>query len=61
MRLAARRLKERSAFPMESTRYQASCYAAKHTLEALKNMFRNARDVMDWLTECAKIISDNGE
>ena len=35
-------------------------YAARKVLEALGNMFGNARSVMDWLNECAKEIAHHG-
>jgi len=55
-----RRLKERGVLLDESMRYKVACYAAKVTLSALTSMFSNARAVMEWLTDCARIISDAG-
>ncbi|KAG6557207.1 hypothetical protein Mapa_001134 [Marchantia paleacea] len=54
------RLKERG-LPDESAMYRASCYAAKVTIDALGQMFKEARLIMTWLGECAKIIAMEGE
>ncbi|BBN04117.1 DNA-directed RNA polymerase, mitochondrial [Marchantia polymorpha subsp. ruderalis] len=54
------RLKERG-LPDESAMYRASCYAAKVTIDALGQMFKEARCIMSWLGECAKIIAMEGE
>ncbi|GAA0151355.1 DNA-directed RNA polymerase [Lithospermum erythrorhizon] len=56
-----RRLKERDAIADESELFGASCYAAKITLTALGEMFEAARDIMNWLGECAKIIASENE
>ena len=40
-----------------STQYRASNYVAKLTLSALTELFSGARDIMGWLSECAKVIS----
>ncbi|KAG9150581.1 hypothetical protein Leryth_008049 [Lithospermum erythrorhizon] len=49
-----RRLKERSAIDDEAELFSAACYTAKTTLTALGEMFEAARDIMNWLGECAK-------
>ena len=55
------RLKERDAMEdNEQLRYRVSNYAARRTLDALNNMFSNARDVMAWLAECATIATSTG-
>ena len=48
------RLKERGAIDDENARYQVATYAASRTLDALSNLFVNARDVMAWLAESAR-------
>jgi hypothetical protein len=35
-------------------------YAARKVLDALGDMFVNARSVMDWLNECARDIAQHG-
>ena len=35
-------------------------YAARKVLDALGNMFVNAKSVMDWLNECARDIAQHG-
>ncbi len=55
------RLKERGAVLDENLRYQVATYAASRTLDALSNLFVNARDVMAWLAECARIIASRGK
>ena len=54
------RLKERGAIDDEDARYRVALYAAGRTLDALSNLFVNARSVMAWLAECAKVISSRG-
>jgi DNA-directed RNA polymerase len=51
------RLKERVGFENESVRYRVASYAAKRTLDALNDMFQNAREVMGWLTHCASVVT----
>ena len=56
------RLREREVMEdNELLRYRVSTYAARRTLDALNNMFSNARDVMGWLTDCAAIATATGE
>jgi len=56
------RLKEREAMEdNEQLRYRVAKYTAHRTLDALNNMFSNARDVMAWLTDCATIATATGE
>ena len=35
-------------------------YAARKVLDALGDMFVNAKSVMDWLNECARDIAQHG-
>lgn len=37
--------------------YKIACYAAKITLDALHEMFSNAKEIMAWLAECARLIA----
>lgn len=57
------RLKERGAFPSQSenVKQQISQYAARKTFKALSNTFANARQVMNWLTDCARLITRKGD
>lgn len=55
------RLKERSPIAVDPVdTYRAACYAAKVTLDALGEMFKEARCIMSWLGDCAKIIAAAG-
>ncbi|KAL3693501.1 hypothetical protein R1sor_007152 [Riccia sorocarpa] len=45
----------------EATIYRASCYVAKVTIDALGQMFKEARCIMNWLGDCAKIIAMEGQ
>jgi DNA-directed RNA polymerase len=40
--------------------YQASQYIAQLTFESLKEMFTGARNIMDWLATCAKLVAKKG-
>jgi DNA-directed RNA polymerase len=55
------RLKERDTTMDQSVMYSAACYAAKTTLDALGEMFKEARCIMTWLGDCAKIIASTGQ
>ncbi|CAM6108851.1 unnamed protein product [Calypogeia fissa] len=54
------RLKERGLGD-EVVMFRAACYAAKITIEALGQTFKEARCIMGWLGDCAKIIASEGE
>lgn len=41
--------------------FRASRYVANHTLDALAEMFGNARRIMGWLAECARLVAEQGE
>ncbi|KAL6766761.1 hypothetical protein ACKKBG_A37250 [Auxenochlorella protothecoides x Auxenochlorella symbiontica] len=53
------RLKERG-FQDSRLMYKVSCYSAKVTLECLMEMFSCAKDIMNWLAECAKLVAGTG-
>ena len=53
------RLKERGAVDDENLRYQIASSPLR-TLDALSNLFVNARHVMAWLAECAKVVVSRG-
>ena len=55
------RLRERGAIEDESLRYRTANYASRRTLDALSNLFVNAREVMSWLGECARVVSKGGK
>ncbi|KAM7271345.1 hypothetical protein ACFE04_030559 [Oxalis oulophora] len=52
-----KRLIERDVIADDKNRFVAACYAAKTTLHALEEMFEAARSIMNWLGDCAKVIS----
>jgi DNA-directed RNA polymerase len=54
------RLKERGLLADSIDMYRAAAYAAKVTLDALGEMFKEARCIMVWLGDCAKIIASAG-
>nr|XP_043616194.1 DNA-directed RNA polymerase 2, chloroplastic/mitochondrial-like [Erigeron canadensis] len=56
-----RRLQERSNFGDDSEIFGAACYAAKITLAALGEMFEGARNIMNWLGDCAKLIASENQ
>jgi len=41
--------------------FRASRYVAGLTLDALAEMFGNARRIMAWLAECARLVAERGE
>ncbi|XP_047316621.1 DNA-directed RNA polymerase 3, chloroplastic [Impatiens glandulifera] len=52
-----RRLQEKGHITDDSLLFKAACYAAKVTMAALGEIFEAARDIMAWLSDCAKIIA----
>ncbi|KAK9067152.1 hypothetical protein SSX86_014477 [Deinandra increscens subsp. villosa] len=57
-----RRLQERSNIADDDDElFGAACYAAKVTLAALGEMFEGARNIMNWLGDCAKLIASENQ
>eukprot|EP00210_Caulerpa_lentillifera_P000641 g619.t1 len=56
----ANRLRERG-WDDNHELYQVSFYAARVTMTGLHQMFKTAKDVMHWLSNCAKEIARNNE
>jgi DNA-directed RNA polymerase len=53
------RLKERG-FEDNASMYKVSCYAARVTLDCLHEMFHSAKHIMQWLSECARLVAREG-
>ncbi len=53
------RLKERG-FEDNHVMYKVSCYSARVTLDCLHEMFQSAKHIMQWLSECARLIAKEG-
>uniref|UniRef100_A0A3Q1JU48 DNA-directed RNA polymerase n=1 Tax=Anabas testudineus TaxID=64144 RepID=A0A3Q1JU48_ANATE len=54
-----KRLKEIDEFPKEYV-WEASHYLVRQVFSALKEMFTGTREIQDWLTESARLISKSG-
>lgn len=52
----ARQLKDIEAFPKDIV-WAASAYLTAKTFESLRSMFVSTREIQDWFTECARLIS----
>lgn len=52
----ARQLKDIDQFPKESV-WSGSSYLTGRTFESLGSMFTSTREIQDWFTECARLIS----
>ncbi|CAL7943645.1 unnamed protein product [Xylocopa violacea] len=52
----AKQLKDTAKFPEEFV-WPASLYLTESTFHSLRSMFKSAREIQDWFTECANIIS----
>lgn len=50
------RLKERG-WDDERLVYKTSCYGARVTLDCLHQMFDSAKDIMQWLSLCARVVA----
>lgn len=55
------RLEERDGKKENNEMFAASSYAAKTTLEALGEMFKEAKSIMGWLADCAKLVASENE
>ncbi|KFP71865.1 hypothetical protein N310_12262, partial [Acanthisitta chloris] len=55
-----KRLKEIDDFPEECL-WEASHYLVKQVFNSIKEMFSATRDIQNWLTESAKLISRSGQ
>eukprot|EP01122_Echinamoeba_exundans_P012953 TRINITY_DN5568_c0_g3_i1.p1 TRINITY_DN5568_c0_g3~~TRINITY_DN5568_c0_g3_i1.p1 ORF type:complete len:1002 (-),score=139.58 TRINITY_DN5568_c0_g3_i1:35-3040(-) len=40
--------------------YEASVYIAKKTFESIREMFTGAKEIMEWLAQCASVIAKKG-
>ncbi|CAG9817637.1 unnamed protein product [Phaedon cochleariae] len=54
-----RQLKDIDSFPKESV-WAASSYLTGRTFDSLRTMFTSTREIQDWFTECARLISAVG-
>lgn len=52
----ARQLKDIDEFPKDWV-WPASTYLTSKTFESLREMFNSTREIQDWFTECARLIS----
>lgn len=52
----AKQLKDIDEFPKESV-WAASSYLTARTFESLRTMFKSTREIQDWFTDCARLIS----
>lgn len=52
----ARQLKDIDNFPKDMV-WPASTYLTSKTFESLRTMFTSTREIQDWFTECARLIS----
>ncbi|XP_044758322.1 DNA-directed RNA polymerase, mitochondrial [Coccinella septempunctata] len=52
----AKQLKDIDDFPKDQV-YTASNYLTTKTFESLRSMFTSTKEIQDWFTECAKLIS----
>ncbi|XP_022917116.2 DNA-directed RNA polymerase, mitochondrial [Onthophagus taurus] len=52
----ARQLKDIDDFPKEHV-WAGSSYLTTRTFESLRTMFTSTREIQDWFTECARLIS----
>lgn len=52
----ARQLKDIEDFPKDLV-WQASSYLTVKTFESLREMFKSTREIQDWFTHCARLIS----
>ncbi|KAJ3645908.1 hypothetical protein Zmor_023531 [Zophobas morio] len=56
----ARQLKDIDEFPKDLV-WAASSYLTGRTFDSLRSMFTSTREIQDWFTECARLISSSGQ
>ncbi|OAY31446.1 DNA-directed RNA polymerase 3B, chloroplastic isoform X2 [Manihot esculenta] len=56
-----RRLEEKGHITDDRLLFSAACYTAKVTMTALGELFQAARDIMNWLGDCAKVIASEDQ
>ncbi|VFQ99333.1 unnamed protein product [Cuscuta campestris] len=56
-----RRLEEKGLITDDKMLFSAACYAARVTLSALGEIFQDARQIMNWLGDCAKVIASQNQ
>ncbi|XP_058805084.1 DNA-directed RNA polymerase, mitochondrial isoform X3 [Phymastichus coffea] len=56
----ARQLKDMPDFPQEHL-WPASIYLVQKTFQTLRTMFKSAREIQDWFTECARLVCASRE
>jgi DNA-directed RNA polymerase len=56
----ARQLKDIDEFPKDMV-WAASSYLTGRTFESLRTMFTSTREIQDWFTDCARLISVSGK
>ncbi|XP_050532708.1 DNA-directed RNA polymerase, mitochondrial [Daktulosphaira vitifoliae] len=54
----AKQLKDIESFPKDKI-WSASTYLVAKTFESLREMFTSTKEIQDWFTECARIISQS--
>ncbi|VVC37456.1 DNA-directed RNA polymerase, N-terminal,Pentatricopeptide repeat,DNA-directed RNA [Cinara cedri] len=54
----AKQLKDIDSFPKDKV-WPASTYLVSKTFESLREMFTSTKEIQDWFTECARIISQS--
>lgn len=52
----ARQLKDIESFPKDHV-WAASSYLTGRTFDSLRTMFTSTKEIQDWFTECARLIS----
>ncbi|XP_044253587.1 DNA-directed RNA polymerase, mitochondrial [Tribolium madens] len=56
----ARQLKDIDEFPKDLV-WAASSYLTGRTFDSLRSMFTSTREIQDWFTDCARLISMSGQ
>ncbi|XP_060878256.1 DNA-directed RNA polymerase, mitochondrial [Metopolophium dirhodum] len=54
----AKQLKDIESFPKDKV-WSASTYLVAKTFESLREMFTSTKEIQDWFTECARVISQS--
>lgn len=56
-----RQLKDRKLYETNGELYKASQYLAKITIKCIGDLFRDANNIKEWFSKCAKVVASTNE
>lgn len=56
-----RQLKDKRLYETNGELYKAAQYLAKITIKCIGDLFRDANNIKEWFSKCAKVVASTGE